>query len=450
MIKKPTLFILLGAILLGAAVYFFDWKRSLKKEALELSAESGTPAFAMGSAADIKWIKLARPAELNQTPIQIEKRGDTWEITQPLPTEADQPSLEQMVSSIAGARVETKLPGTPDRLKAYGLDPPAVTVEFRLANGSSHTLKLGGKDFTGMSVYAVADGSADVTLLPMTLLSITAKSFDQLRDHNVLHFATADIASFDLKNSSGEIAAAKQNDNWNFIKPASGPADSNAVQALLGSVTGAKMASIASETPDNPAKYGLTSPGITFTAADAKGRSLTLIVGKKDGGEYFARDNSRPMIFRMAENVHKSLASTYSDLRDKRVVRFDAADVNHIELRNSNGTMSATRKAEENWTIDSPGDQKGKPAGAWKILTPFTAARAEEVIDHPSAAILALLAKAPVEATFTDKNGKKITVRVSAVSDDFVYAQTSDGSAVYKLRKQLSNDLNFKASDLAM
>jgi len=450
MIKKTTLFILLGAILLGAAVYFFDWKRSLKKEALELSAEPGTPAFAMGSAADIKWIKLTRPAETSQIPVQIEKRGDTWEITQPLQTEADQPSLEQMVSGIAGARVETKLPGTPDRMKAYGLDPPAVSIEFRLANGAAHALKLGGKDFTGMSVYAVADGSADVTLLPMTLLSSTAKSFDQLRDHNVLHFAASDIASFDLKNASGEIAATKQNDNWNFIKPASTPADSNAVQLLLAAVTGAKMVSIASESSENPAKYGLTSPGITFTAADAKGGSLTLIVGKKDGGEYFARDNSRPMIFRVAENLHKNLESTYAGLRDKRLVRFDAADVNHIELRNFNGTMSCTRKAEENWTIDSPDDQKGKPAGAWKILTPFTTARAEEVIDHPSAAILAMLAKAPVEASFTDKSGKKITVRVSSIKDNFVYAQTRDSPAVYKLKKQLFDDLSFKASDLAM
>ena len=31
MIKKSTLFILLGAIALGAAVYYFDWKRGQKE-----------------------------------------------------------------------------------------------------------------------------------------------------------------------------------------------------------------------------------------------------------------------------------------------------------------------------------------------------------------------------------------------------------------------------------
>jgi len=82
-------------------------------------------------------------------------------------------------------------------------------------------------------------------------------------------------------------------------------------------------------------------------------------------------------------------------------------------------------------------------------LTPFTTARAEEIIDHPSGDVLAKLAKPPVEASFTDKTGKTLTVRFSKISDDFVYAQTSDSPAVYKLKKQVSEDLSFKPSDLA-
>lgn len=451
MIKKPTLFILLAAIILGAAVYFFDWKRSLKEK--NTAAEDGSkPAFTIASAADIKWLKLTKPGEAGQPSIEIEKRGDTWEITQPLQTEADQPSLEQIASGLAGARVDTKLPGTSDRLKAYGLAPPVLSLEFRLANGASHSLKLGNKDFTGMSIYAIVDGSSDVTLLPQSLLNNTAKSVDQLRDHSVLHITSGDVASFDLKNPSGEIAAAKDKSDWKFSKPAAGLADATTVQSLLTAVTAAKMASIVSETPDNLSKYGLANPVVTFSPADAKGRTLTLQVGKKDAGEYFARDTSRPLIFRISENVYKNLAKNYTSLRDKRLVRFDLSEVNHIELRNSSGTMSCTRKSDksgEDWTIDAPADQKGKSAGAWKILSPFTTARAEEIIDHPSAAILARLAKVPVEATFTDKNGKKLSVRLSNISGEFVYAQTSDGPEVYKLKKQFSDDLNFKPSDLA-
>ena len=448
MIKKPTLFVLLSAIVLGAAVYFFDWKRSLKEKD-KPADDASKPAFTIAAAGDIRLVKIVRPADAAQAAIQIEKRGDTWEITQPLQTGADQISMEQIASGLAGARVDSKLPGTPDRLKTYGLDPPALSLEFSLANGTSHTLKLGGRDFTGTSVYAVVDGASDVSLLPLSLLTSAAKSVDQLRDHAVLHITAADVASFDLKNASGEIAAAKEKDDWKFSKPAIGLADGTAVQALLSAVTGAKLVSVASETPDNLAKYGLANPAIIFTPADTKGRTLTLVVGKQDGGEYFARDLSRPLIFRIADNVHKTLTENYTALRDKRLVHFDPSAVNRIELRNANGTMGCTRKSEEEWTIDTPADQKGKSAGAWKILTPFTTARAEEIIDHPSGDVLAKLAKPPVEASFTDKTGKTLTVRFSKISDDFVYAQTSDSPAVYKLKKQVSEDLSFKPSDLA-
>jgi Domain of unknown function (DUF4340) len=448
MIKKPTLFVLLGAIILGAAVYFFDWKRSLKEKD-KPAEDASKPAFTIATAADIQSVKLTRPGNPAQPAIQMEKRGDTWEITQPLQTEADQLALEQIASELADARVDSKLPGTPDRLKVYGLDPPAVSLEFRLANGATHSLKLGGRDFTGMSVYGVVDGAPNVALLPQSLLGSTEKSVDQLRDHSVLHIKATDVMSFVLKNASGEIAATKDKDDWKFSKPASGLADATGVQGLLNAVTGAKLVSIASETPDNLAKYGLTNPAITFTPADSKGRTLTLAVGKKDDGEYFARDLSRPLIFRITENVYKSLAENYTDLRDKRLVHFDPATVNRIELRNANGTMACTRKSEEEWTMEIPADQKGKSAGAWKILSPFTSARAEEIIDHPSGELLAKLAKPPVEASFTDKTGKTLTVRFSKIADDFVYAQTSDGPAVYKLKKQIPEDLSFKPSDLA-
>jgi hypothetical protein len=40
-------------------------------------------------------------------------------------------------------------------------------------------------------------------------------------------------------------------------------------------------------------------------------------------------------------------------------------------------------------------------------------------------------------------------VQISKASGDFAYARTSDGAAVYKLKKQALDDLNLKAADLA-
>jgi hypothetical protein len=46
MIKKSTLIVLLVAVIIGAAAYYFDWKRG-QKEAANAPADSTKPAFTL-------------------------------------------------------------------------------------------------------------------------------------------------------------------------------------------------------------------------------------------------------------------------------------------------------------------------------------------------------------------------------------------------------------------
>jgi hypothetical protein len=446
MIKKSTLIVLLVAILAGGAVYYFDWQRG-QKEAEKATQDTSKPAFSV-QAQDISSLNISYPADPKSQAVQLEKRGGVWEIAQPIQTGADDPSVEGIVEQLATARVSQTEPGAPDRLKVYGLDTPAVALDFHLQNGAKHNLRLGKKDFTGVSVYAIADNAKDVLLLPESLLVSVDKPLQELRDRTVLHINATDCNSIELKNASGEVDAAKGKDGWQFSKPASTPADEDAIASLLSTVANAKMVTITSEAPEKLGEYGLASPAITFTASDGKGKSATLLVGKKEGEEYFARDASRPMIFRINQDLYKKVAENYNDLRDKRIARFDTANIAHIEIHNSNGTMACTRTNESAWTFDEPADQKGKPANAEKLFSPLEVARAEEIFDRPAADLAAKLRQPAFEATLTDKGGKKLTVQISKEYSGFVYARSSEGPAIYKLKAQTLTDLNFKAGDM--
>jgi len=156
MIKKTTLFVLLGAILLGAAVYYFDWRRS-QKEIEKPPADTEKLAYSI-QPQDVTSLVLSRPANPSEPELRIEKRNGVWQVLLPIETQADGPSLEGIVSGLAGARISQTEPGTPDRLKVYGLDPPAVLIEFQLQSGSKHTLLMGNKDFTQTLAYSIVDG----------------------------------------------------------------------------------------------------------------------------------------------------------------------------------------------------------------------------------------------------------------------------------------------------
>jgi hypothetical protein len=446
MIKKTTLFVLLGAILLGAGVYYFDWRRS-QKENEKPPADTQKLAYSI-QPQDVTSLVLSRPANPGEPALRIEKRNGVWQILQPIETQGDQSALEGITSGLAGARISQTEPGTPDRLKVFGLAPPAVSLEFHLQNGSKHTLLMGNKDFTQTLAYSIVDGSKSVDLLPESLLISLSKSAQDLRDRDVLHVVSGQVASFSLENSSGRLEAKKEKDAWQFTNPSGALADDGSVNSLLSSLGSAKMTAISSETPDNLAKYGLASPAITFTATDEKGKTSTLVAGKKEGADYFARDASRPMIFRISEDLFKKLSENYNDLRDKRVVHYDSAAITHVEIRNVSGTIAATRKSENEWTADEPADLKGKSAEISRVFSALDQARAVEIFDHPAPAITAKLAKPDVDAILTTKGGKKLTVEISKESDGFVYARTSDGPAVYKLSKQTLEDLKFKPSEI--
>ena len=450
MIKNTTLIVLLVAVILGGLVYYFEVKHPPSGTPSADSASASMPAFSLKSS-DVASFTVSYPAAANKPVLRVDKKGDSWEIEQPLQTPADTSAVQAVLDSLVYAQITQTEPSTPDRLKAYGLDSPQASLEFSLQNGQKHTIELGDKDFTGGSVYAIVDGAKNVSILSGSVLGDAQKSADDLRDHAILHPGSGQVTAFVLRNASEELAGTKpntENGDWKLTKPEPAAADGDAVQALLAAVSTAKSTAIVSEKPDNLAKYGLDAPAVTLTETDDKGHSATLAVGKKEGSEYFARETTRPLIFRINDDTYKKLTENFNDLRDKNVLQFDPADMNAVEVHNAHGTIDLHCKQGDDWVIDSPAPQKGKSVVIGNVFDPLRTLRSEQVLDHPPANLTALLSKPAVEATLTDKNGKKITLRISSPSGDFVYAQSSESPALFKLKKEAVDAVNFDVPQL--
>jgi hypothetical protein len=449
--RKSTLIVLLCAIALGAGVYYFDWKKGNEKKP---DADTSKPAFTSVQPSDVASFTITHPSQPATPPLHLEKQGSDWRITQPVTTEADQPTAAGLVDQFAFLRVSQTEPGTEDRRKAYGLDPAQLSIEFQMANGAKHSILVGNVDFTNENVYAVIDGGQSVSLLPQVLATSAGKSLDDMRDRAVLHLSADQISSVDLKNAGGEIAVARDNSkdssSWKIQKPQTVAAGHDAIDSLLQAVSNAKMVSVASETPDKLAQYGLAPPAITFSAADAKGATQTLIVGKKDGAAFYARDTSRPTIFRIDSDLETKLAQKFGDLRDKQVLHADVGSSTRLQLQSATGSFTLIRKPTDpdEWQFDAPADRKGKAAASWKVLDPLGSMQADEVIDHPTAAQLAQLSKPAIQVTLTTKEGNTLNLRVSKLAGDTAYAQADGDPALYKIKKSVFDQVNVSAADL--
>jgi hypothetical protein len=196
------------------------------------------------------------------------------------------------------------------------------------------------------------------------------------------------------------------------------------------------------------AKFGLTDPAITIHVRGDNGSEGTLLIGKKDGERYFARDASRPAVFRIEGSLVKRFEdSSFDSLRDKHIVHLRADDFTAFTVRNEKGTITAKPTGSNKWTVEEPADRKGKEIGAWRVFDPLNAARATQVIDQPSPAVLAKFAKPAVEVKLTDKKGATLTVTLSAADGNTVYGRSSLAPTVYKLDVYTLNQLNFAPGD---
>jgi hypothetical protein len=137
--------------------------RSSRARLADEKEDTSKPAFAF-KREDINSISLTRAGQT----MTIDNENNQWTIKQPVNARADESAVSSLTSEIASAKVERTLPANSGDTKSYGLDSPQVTLGIKLKNGEQHTLKLGAKDFSGMSVYGQIDSAKDVAMLPVS------------------------------------------------------------------------------------------------------------------------------------------------------------------------------------------------------------------------------------------------------------------------------------------
>jgi len=444
--KISTLVVVLLAAALGGYVYYSEVRHPTPKP--EEGASKPLYKFESG---DVTSITLTRLGE--SAPIILERQTQGWVLTSPVKTRADQNGVETLASSLAHAASSRTLPADPKRLKEYGLEPPAATVEIHLKKGQTEKLELGAKDFSGMAVYAREGDAKDLLLVPDSVLSAVTRSLLDLRDRDVLELPNWSVTELDFRTPKTKFRLEKKGDDWNLIEPQKAPADSDEASNLTTALSSGRFTSVAEEqAPDRAAdaRYGLTTPEVTVHVRNEEGGEATLLIGKKDGSSYYARDTGRSLVFRVQDSlVKKFLDASYAGLRDKHILRAEEEDFSRLTVHNEKLTLTATRTSAGKWQVTEPAALKGKTLNVWHVFDPLNTTRATEVIEHPSAAILGKLAKPAVEIKLTGAKGAVTTVEVSAKDGNVVYARSSATPVVYKMDPYVLVQLNFTAEQAA-
>jgi hypothetical protein len=329
--KKSTLVLVAIAVAVVGSVYWFEFKRTPTEKT------QTNPSIFHFQPEQVDSVTFSRP---DQT-IVAARQGSGWQITQPVQTRGDSGTITALLNDLTLAHSSRSLSPSAGQLKSFGLAPASLTLEFQLKDGSRHRLQVGSADFSGTSVYAQADQSPQVLLIPDSVLTDGNKTLDQLRDNSVLGISAADVNGLDLKTPSGDfqIARAAADDAaWSIQKPVKLIGDVTAINQLIANVSSAKLTQVVSENADQLARYGLAHPSISLQVQLDSGADRTLDLGARKGDQFYARDSSRNMIFLVPASLDKELDQNLFDLRDKLILHslpeaFTRIDYHSASLR---------------------------------------------------------------------------------------------------------------------
>ncbi|HMY71478.1 MAG TPA: DUF4340 domain-containing protein, partial [Blastocatellia bacterium] len=161
--------------------------------------------------------------------------------------------------------------------------------------------------------------------------------------------------------------------------------------------------------------------------------------------KYYAKTADSGRVLKIESSLYDKLNLKLGTLRSKQFVKLNRDELTRIEVKNASGKLVATKK-DDKWLVVEPADKKDKEAQTFKLFTPFES-KASEVVDKPTAAMNAKLAKPIAEFRLTDKNGKTTVVKVSDADGDDIYIRVEGRSEVYKLGKAMLEGFNFKIGD---
>lgn len=338
---------------------------------------------------DVEAVTLVRP----DGTVRLKRTADGgWEMLEPVKARGDRAVVEDMVTTLATARMDREIDANPAKPADFGLDPPQAEVRLEVKGQAQPlVLKVGGKNPTGVWVYAREGAKPAVITLSETVSRDVTRPVADLRDHSVIAFDRRNVTGIDLDVEGDQIGVvADEPGKWRIVKPRALPADSDIIATFLDKLEGAKATEFVDDSPKSLHPYGLDKPTrVTLWIGKDKDRSSrTLLVGRAvpdKKGVYVKREGEAGVLL-TADALWTALPKNVAALRDKAVVHYAYDKLDRVEVVHGKDTI-ALQKAGAGWKLTAPEALKADSGAVTQLLWKVRDLRA-----------LAFLSESPADA----------------------------------------------------
>jgi uncharacterized protein DUF4340 len=402
---RTILVLLILAAGLGGFFYYDTYSLEPRRE----KAESAKGRIWTVEPKDVEAVTVARKGET----LRLKRAAEGgWDMLEPVKTRGDRAVVDDMVTGLATARMDREIDANPAKPADFGLDPPAAEVKLEVKGRAEPlVLRVGGKNPTGVWVYAREGAKPAVITLSESIARDTSRPVADFRDHTVIAFDRKNVTGVDLDVNGDQMAlAADEPGKWRIVKPRALGADTDLVSEFLDKLEGAKAIEFVDDAPKSLAPYGLDKPArVTVWVGRDKDRAArTLLVGRpvpEKKGVYVKREGE-PGVILTAEAVWTAFPKTVAALRDKTVVSYAYDKLAKVEITHGRETIDLQKEGTA-WKLTAPEALRADSGAVTQLLWKIRDLRALGFLAEGAADVPRFLAKPEVTVKLWETGAKE-------------------------------------------
>lgn len=406
--------LLIAAVVLAGLGGLVWWSNKSEAAKADKPDPKAAPKILELKEADIKQIEI-RHHEGETTLVKKDDSGK-WSITTPQPLAADQTAVGAVTSAVTSLSADRVVDENASSLPSYGLDPARVAVTFTMADGKTHTVRIGEDTPTEGDTYAMVDGDKRLFTIASFGKSSLDKQSKDLREKHLLMFDQDKLSRVEL-DAAGKtpLEFGRAGTDWQILKPKPMRADTFQVDELVRKLKDASM-DPAGDSKEAAAAFAAGQKTATAKVTTADG-TLTFEV-RKSKEDYYAKSSMLDGAYRVAKEIGDGLNKSLQDFRNKKVFDFGFSDPTRIEIMDG-GMTRAIEKSGETWTS---GGKTMDSISVQNLIDKLRDLAATKFVDSG-------FTKPTLEVTITSNEGKRTEkVQFAPAGMNFLGRRENDSS----------------------
>ena len=294
--------------------------------------------------------------------MELQKKGDHWEIVKPLRARGDDQKINDLIAQITTARIQQFVADDHGDLRPYGLAEPrgAITL-FTQADKPGQLMQIGGipeneKDQT----YVRFALRGFVYTVPKKIEEILNTKPDDLRDRHLVRIDTNVLDRITIEApGKGKVVLARKDENWTITNRQNTPANSREIRRFIDTLQDERVTKFVEDVASNLAKYGLDKPQLQLTfssfasenTAETKAGEqpfATVAFGKVDGENVYARLADEPFVVALRRGLLDQIFTDPLQWQELSIFKFKPEQIHRLSVM-TDKELSLERGENNQW-----------------------------------------------------------------------------------------------------